>query len=197
MMLPCLPRGRSRLRHYVGASILISTTLFALFSLYNEDVTIGKPRDGNPNGGFNYYVRNGGRTLLAVDTTEDAPASTDNADAVSSSISTNIKSRKRIALLRPFGPRDGDALLHSFDLWDTRWPCSTESALYDVDLVISYSRRLNDEDEYSEIASQTVEAIRSKFFELNGETEGVERKLGWASCFSALGVIEAEIDVSF
>lgn len=99
--------------------------------------------------------------------------------------------RGRLALVRPFGPRDGDAdtLLRSFDLWDTRWPCTgTTVPPYEVDLVISYSRRLDGEG-VNLPATQAVEAIRSRFF-------GEDQAQGWTACFSDLKVIEANLDVS-
>ena len=58
-------------------------------------------------------------------------------------LATDDPTKKRLALVRPFGPRDVKALLHSFDLWATKWPCvPPQNQVYDVELVLSYSRRV-------------------------------------------------------
>ena len=46
-------------------------------------------------------------------------------------------SKKRLALVRPFGPHDAHSLVRSFDLWSTYWPCTARNDEYDVDLVLA------------------------------------------------------------
>lgn len=68
----------------------------------------------------------------------------------------NAPPRKRLALIRPFSTHDGDGLLESFMLWDTLWPCTSIDKAYDVDLVLSYSRQLDDNDSETEMASAVL-----------------------------------------
>ena len=109
-------------------------------------------------------------------------------------LATDDPTKKRLALVRPFGPRDVKALLHSFDLWATKWPCvPPQNQVYDVELVLSYSRRVgengsrqtfdNDDDA---LAARAVDEIRVKMLG--------ERNSGWGECFTGLRVIEAGLD---
>ena len=106
-------------------------------------------------------------------------------------LSAGDPSKKRLALLRPFGPNDVNALLRSFDLWSTYWPCTSHNDDYDVDLVLSYSRHVGEEGEgiSSEsdiLATHAVDEIRSKML-------GQQNK-GWGECFTGLRIIEAGLD---
>lgn len=135
-------------RRLIGACIL-GLTLFVLFSSL-----VDRQNDNKPN-----YTTS--RRHLLSSKSNNAPI--------------NIP-KKRLALLRPFGPDDGSELLKSFALWDTRWPCTSttdKNDKYEVDLVLSYSRNLDDED--AKPSAQIVEEIQNKFAE---ENQG-----GWTECF--------------
>lgn len=99
--------------------------------------------------------------------------------------------KKRLALVRPFGPRDVNALLSSFDLWSTKWPCvSPRNQVYDVELVLSYSRHVGQDRSRQTfndaLATRAVDEIRAKMLG--------ERNSGWGECFTGLRVIEAGLD---
>ena len=100
-------------------------------------------------------------------------------------------SKKRLALVRPFGPHDAHSLVRSFDLWSTYWPCTARNDEYDVDLVLSYSRHVDEEGEGTSsendvLATHAVDEIRSKMLG--------DQKSGWGECFTGLRIIEAGLD---
>lgn len=100
--------------------------------------------------------------------------------------------RKRIALVRPFSTKDAERMLETFRAWDDLIPCTVIDEEYDVDLVLSYSRRLDDDD--SRVASQVVSAIKNKMKNVvdDGPTTHMTH---WSECFDGLRIIEANIDV--
>ena len=153
-------------RHTISAAC-IGLTLLALFAFFDDfkndsSYAIRKERRIHSS-----YAISKERRLLHSD--EDAPNDP----------------KKRLALLRPFAPTNGKSLLESFSLWDTRWPCMNENDEYEVDLVISYSHRLDSDKE----ARAIVDEIWDKFM-------GEEIGGWWSECFVGLRVIEADLDVS-
>jgi len=96
---------------------------------------------------------------------------------------STTRMQKRVALIRPFGPGDGSALLESIERWDTHWPCTPVSAASSrpVDLFISFSQKLEESLHPLDVAA--VEALKVKF----------ENGGGWNGCISQLRIIEANI----
>ena len=115
----------------------------------------------------------------------------------------SVSKKKKMALIRPFGVHDGDTLLKSFELWDSRWPCTHDDQTYDVDLVLSYSRNFssggggkddnNDEEKMQLLtALNVVNSLHEKF--LSEANDGILHH--WSECFVGLRVIESDIDIS-
>ena len=102
--------------------------------------------------------------------------------------------RKKLALVRPFSTHDGEKMLESFTSWDNLLPCNAIDDVYDVDLVLSYSRRFDDGD--AEPASRVVSAIQDKIAD-SGEDGLAMGSMHWSRCFKGLRVVEADIDVSW
>lgn len=86
---------------------------------------------------------------------------------------------------------DVESMLQSFNIWDTRWPCVTDDPDYEVDLILSFSRTLDQNDE----ARALVDAVNDKKDSASAKN-GWQRMGGWPQCFSRVGVIEAGLDVS-
>ena len=80
-------------------------------------------------------------------------------------------------------------MLQSFNIWDTRWPCVADDPDYEVDLILSFSRNLDEDEE----AIALVDAVRGKF---DANAEGGTDAEAWPRCFSHLDVIEAGLHVS-
>lgn len=153
-------------RAIIGVSCILGLSLSVVFSSFKS-----KQHNGTQ------YVGSVRRSLFSSEGVEWAPH----------------HPKKRLALIRPFSIDDGQKLLESFSLWDDWWPCSAEDNEYDIDLVLSYSRRFNNnekEDLDAKLASDIVQEIRSKF--IASSDDG----WGWSECFAGLRVIEADLDVS-
>lgn len=157
--------SKEQRRAIIGVSCILGLSLSAVFSSFKS-----KQHNGTQ------YVGSVRRSLFSSEGVEWA----------------FYHPKKRLALIRPFSVgEDAQKLLESFSLWDDWWPCSAEDNEYDIDLVLSYSRRFNNNDKDdldAKLASDIVQEIRSKFIADNG--------WGWSECFAGLRVIEADLDVS-
>lgn len=102
--------------------------------------------------------------------------------------------RKRIALIRPFSTQDGEKMLNSFASWDDLLPCTAIDEVYDVDLVLSYSRRLDDGD--SQAATDVMRAIQDEIMKAGEAGGAVGGLMHWSRCFTGHRIIETDIEVS-
>ena len=117
----------------------------------------------------------------------------DQQDSTSSTTSSNTLSikpirKRRIAVVRPFGPNNAADLEESFRLWDTHWPCtanhltsSEHNDEFQIDLYLLFSRTFDPTVHPEAIALATE--LQNKFASNNG----------WKGCFSRLFKFEADI----
>lgn len=110
-----------------------------------------------------------------------------------STTSTNTLSikpirKRRMAVVRPFGPNNAAELEESFRLWDTHWPCtanhltsSEHNDEFQIDLYLLFSRTFDPTVHPEAIALATE--LQNKFASNNG----------WNGCFSRLFKFEADI----
>ena len=117
----------------------------------------------------------------------------DRQDSTSSTTSTNTLSikpirKRRMAVVRPFGPNNAAELEESFRLWDTHWPCtanhltsSEHNDEFQIDLYLLFSRTFDPTVHPEAIALATE--LQNKFASNNG----------WNGCFSRLFKFEADI----
>ena len=96
--------------------------------------------------------------------------------------------KRRMAVVRPFGPNNAAELEESFRLWDTHWPCSAHhltssehSDEFQIDLYLLFSRTFDPTVHPEAIALATE--LQNKFTSNNG----------WNGCFSRLFKFEADI----
>ena len=130
--------------------------------------------------------------------TGDATASSkddqqDSTSSTSTTASTNTLSikpirKRRMAVVRPFGPNNAAELEESFRLWDTHWPCTANHLTspehndeFQIDLYLLFSRTFDPTVHPEAIALATE--LQNKFASNNG----------WNGCFSRLFKFEADI----
>ena len=159
--------------------MMLATDLAALAAEEEERILQEVGDNGDENS-------SGNSEAASKDGRQDSASST-------STISTNTLSikpirKRRMAVVRPFGPNNAADLEESFRLWDTHWPCtanhltsSEHNDEFQIDLYLLFSRTFDPTVHPEAIALATE--LQNKFASNNG----------WNGCFSRLFKFEADI----